>query len=160
MFMEVISIIISALALVVSIISFVKSNAAAKTANGLNQTANHLAQTANDLTQGQVEMQIRSMITSAKSHFAEMSNQLAANEENETLKASVSAALEDVANAYDEACMKYLDGKVDKDRFKRAYINEIKNWVENDAVKDKYVMPQSKFHATVKVYNEWYNLEQ
>lgn len=35
MFMEVISIIISALALVVSVISFVKSNEAAKTANGL-----------------------------------------------------------------------------------------------------------------------------
>ena len=105
-------------------------------------------------------MQIRSMITSAKSHFSEMSNQLAANPDNETLKASVSAALEDIANAYDEACMKYLDGKVDKARFKRAYINEIKNWVEDDVVKDKYVMPQSKFHATVKVYNEWYNLEQ
>lgn len=160
MFTEVISIIISALALVVSIISFIKSNVAAKTANGLNQTANNLAQTANDLTQGQVEMQIRNMITSAKSHFAEMSNQLAANTDNETLKASVSAALEGIANAYDEACMKYLDGKVDKARFKRAYINEIKNWVESDAVKDKYVMPQSKFHATVKVYNEWYNLEQ
>ena len=153
MFMEVISIIISALALVVSVISFVKSNEAAKTANGLTQTAN-------DLTQGQVEMQIRSMITSAKSHFAEMSNQLVANKGNETLQASVSAALEDVANAYDEACMKYLDGKVDKARFKRAYINEIKNWVESNDVKDKYVMPQSKFHATVKVYNEWYNLEQ
>ena len=47
-----------------------------------------------------------------------------------------------------------------KARFKRAYINEIKNWVESNDVKDKYVMPQSKFHATVKVYNEWYNLEQ
>lgn len=111
MFMEVISIIISALALVVSVISFVKSNEAAKTANGLTQTAN-------DLTQGQVEMQIRSMITSAKSHFAEMSNQLVANTGNETLQASVSAALEDVANAYDEACMKYLDGKVDKVLYK------------------------------------------
>lgn len=144
--MEVISIIISASALVVSVISFIKSNEAAKTAN--------------DLTQGQVEMQIRSMITSAKSHFAEMSNQLAANTGNETLQASVSAALEEVANAYDEACMKYLDGKVDKTRFKKTYINEIKNWVESDAVKNKYVMPQSKFHATVKVYNEWYNLEQ
>lgn len=78
----------------------------------------------------------------------------------EIIQASVSASLEEVANAYDEACMKYLDEKVDKVRFKRAYIYEIKNWVESDAVKNKYVMPQSKFHATVKVYNEWYNLEQ
>ena len=114
----------------------------------------------NSLTKGQVEMQIRDMISSAKWRYADLGIQLSKDNQNQTLIASTKAALEDVANAYDEACMKYLDGKVDKARFKRAYINEIKNWVESDAVKDKYVMPQSKFHATVKVYNEWYNLEQ
>ena len=105
-------------------------------------------------------MQIRSMITVAKAHFSEMSNQLAANPDNPTLKASVSAALEDVANAYDEACAKYLDGKVGKQRFKQLYVNEIRNWVDSEAVKDKYIMPQSRFHATVKVYDEWNNLER
>lgn len=105
-------------------------------------------------------MQIRSMITVAKAHFSEMSNQLATNPDNPTLKASVSAALEDVANAYDEACAKYLDGKVDKQRFKQLYVNEIRNWVDSEAVKDKYIMPQSRFHATVKVYDEWNNLER
>ena len=58
--MDIASIIIAALALLVSIASFVKSSAASKTAN--------------DLTKGQVEMQIRSMITVAKAHFSEMSN--------------------------------------------------------------------------------------
>ena len=144
--MDIASIIIAALALLVSIASFVKRSAASKTAN--------------DLTKGQVEMQIRSMITVAKAHFSEMSNQLAANPDNPTLKASVSAALEDVANAYDEACAKYLDGKVDKQRFKQLYVNEIRNWVDSEAVKDKYIMPQSRFHATVKVYDEWNNLER
>ena len=144
--MDIASIIIAALALLVSIASFVKSSAASKTAN--------------DLTKGQVEMQIRSMITVAKAHFSEMSTQLAANPDNPTLKASVSAALEDVANAYDEACAKYLDGKVDKQRFKQLYVNEIRNWVDSEAVKDKYIMPQSRFHATVKVYDEWNNLER
>lgn len=144
--MEIASFIIAALALLVSFASFVKSSAASKTAN--------------DLTKGQVEMQIRSMITAAKVHFSEMSNQLVANSDNPTLKASVTAALEDVANAYDEACAKYLDGKVDKQRFKRMYVDEIRNWVDSEAVKDKYIMPQSRFHATVKVYDEWNNLEQ
>ncbi len=144
--MEIISIVISAIALLVSIASFIKSSAADKTAN--------------DLTKGQVEMQIRGMITAAKEHFAEMSNQLAANPDNSTLKASVIAALENVANAYDEACAKYLDGKVDKQTFKRMYVNELRNWVESEDVKEKYIMPQSKFHATVKVYDEWNNLER
>ena len=129
--MEIASIIIAALALLVSIASLVKSSAASKTAN--------------DLTKGQVEMQIRSMITVAKAHFSEMSNQLAANPDNPT---------------YDEACAKYLDGKVDKQRFKQLYVNEIRNWVDSEAVKDKYIMPQSRFHATVKVYDEWNNLER
>lgn len=151
--MEVISIIISALAILVSIVSLIKSDIASKTANDLNQRSN-------DFTQGQVEMQIRNMITSAKAQLSVMNNQLSQNKENEVLKASFSDACEEVANAYDEACMKYLDGKVDKERFKKAYINEIKNIVENDVFKDKYVMPQSKFHATVKVYNEWHNLEK
>lgn len=142
----VISVIISFLALIVSILSFVKSNIASKTAS--------------DLTKGQVEMQIRSMITAAKTHFTEMSIQLTKDPDNETLQASVYAALEEVANAYDEACAKYLDKKVDKVRFKQMYVNEIRNWVESDSVKDKYIMPQSKFHATVKVYDEWNNLEQ
>ena len=70
--MDIASIIIAALALLVSIASFVKSSAASKTAN--------------DLTKGQVEMQIRSMITVAKAHFSEMSNQLAANPDNECLQ--------------------------------------------------------------------------
>ena len=32
------------------------------------------------------------------------------------------------------------------------YVNELRNWVESEDVKEKYIMPQSKFHATVKVY--------
>lgn len=144
--MEIATIIISALALLISIISVVKSSNASKTAN--------------DLIKGQVEMQIRSMITVAKEHFSQMSNQLASNPNNEILINSVSAALEDVANAYDEACSKYLDMKVDKERFKKTYVNEIRNLVESNELKDKYTMPQSKFNATVKVYNEWNNFEQ
>ena len=31
------------------------------------------------------------------------------------------AAQEDLRNAYEEACSRYLDGKVDKERFKRSY---------------------------------------
>ena len=79
--------------------------------------------------------------------------------QNQTLIASTKAALEDVLNAYDEACAKYIDKKVDTERFKKLYVTEIRNLVEDNNTKSYYVMPQSKFQATVKVYREWNNLE-
>jgi len=143
--MECASFIIASLAFLLSLIAFVKSNAAAKTAN--------------DLTKGQVEMQIREMITSAKTRCADLGIQLSGDLNNETIKLSIVAALEDVMNAYEEACGKYNDNKVDKERFKKSYMVEIRNIVEDENTSSKYQMPQSKFQATVKVYNEWNNIE-
>lgn len=111
------------------------------------------------LTKGQVEMQIREMISSAKWRYADLGIQLAKDNQNTTLIASTTAALEDVLNAYDEACAKYIDNKVDKERFKKLYVTEIRNLVEDENTKSYYVMPQSRFQATVKVYRKWNNLE-
>ena len=113
----------------------------------------------NSLTKGQVEMQIRDMISSAKWRYADLGIQLSKDNQNQTLIASTKAALEDVLNAYDEACAKYIDKKVDTERFKKLYVTEIRTLVEDNNTKSYYVMPQSKFQATVKVYREWNNLE-
>lgn len=113
----------------------------------------------NSLMRGQVEIQIREMISSAQWRYTDLGIQLSKDDQNETLIASVNAALEIVLNAYDEACAKYIDKKVDRERFKKLYITEIRNLVEDDSTKSYYVMPQSKFQSTVKVYREWYNLE-
>lgn len=129
---------ISVLAFAFSLFSFIRSSA---------------------LIKGQVEMQIREMISSARWRFSDLSIQLADEENNTTLAASTMAALEDVLNAYDEACAKYIDNKVDRERFKKLYANEIRNLVEDENTKKYYVMPQSRFQATVKVYREWNNLE-
>ena len=133
-----IAIIISILAFGFSLFSFFKSNS---------------------LTKGQVEMQIRDMISSAKWRYADLGIQLSKDNQNQTLIASTKAALEDVLNAYDEACAKYIDKKVDTERFKKLYVTEIRNLVEDNNTKSYYVMPQSKFQATVKVYRDWNNLE-
>lgn len=133
-----IAIIISILAFGFSLFSFFKSNS---------------------LTKGQVEMQIRDMISSAKWRYADLGIQLSKDNQNQTLIASTKAALEDVLNTYDEACAKYIDKKVDTERFKKLYVTEIRNLVEDNNTKSYYVMPQSKFQATVKVYREWNNLE-
>ena len=63
------------------------------------------------------------------------------------------------AQPYDEACAKYIDKKVDITRFNKLYVTEIRNLVEDDNTKSYYIMPQSRFQATVKVYREWNNLE-
>lgn len=67
---------------------------------------------------------------------------------------------EEFLNAYDEACQKYLDGKVDKERFKKSYFIEIQNIVKNVDFKQKYDTQSTPYKATVKVYNEWFDLEQ
>lgn len=79
----------------------------------------------NSLTKGQVEMQIRDMISSAKWRYADLGIQLSKDNQNQTLIASTKAALEDILNAYDEACAKYIDKKVDTERFKKLYVTEI-----------------------------------
>lgn len=71
----------------------------------------------------------------------------------------MTSVLEDYLNAFDEACTKYIDGKIDKTRFKKTYFDELRQLVENDAFKDRYSDPQTKYEATVKVYKEWKNRE-
>lgn len=151
-----ISDVIAIIALVVSIISIYKSHQANSIANELRKENNDLQITTNKLQIAQVEMEIRSMISNAKAKFFELAKYANSGglEQNQ-----FQATLEEVCNAYDEACAKYLDGKIDKNRFKKTYSVEIRNWVSNECAKDKYVQPHTNFNATVKVYEEWNNLE-
>ena len=93
-------------AFIFSIISFLRSNA---------------------YTTAQVEISIRNMIFDAKEKFYEVSN----NSEGDK-NSILSSVFEDYLNAYDEACAKYIDNKIDKVRFKKMYFDEIKNLVENE----------------------------
>lgn len=152
-------VIFTALAVFVSVIALWVSFKASQKGNDLASVANDLTKTANDMQMAQVEMQIRELILSARSRYEDKVVQFKGVEDEELSKAMLDSALEGVLNAYDEACAKYLDGKVDKERFKKLYHNEIRQLVDDVAIKEKYREPQTKFHATVKVYTEWNNLE-
>lgn len=152
--------VISAVALVVSVFSVCKSIATAKTANDLTKEQNEIAKSQAEIEKGQVEIDIRNMILTAQYHYSEMCLHLSKEPDNKVIQQQVMAALESVANAYDEACTKYIDGKTDKNRFKKTYANELRKWVESEYVKDKYIMPHSQYKATIKVYDEWNNLEK
>ena len=152
-------VILTALTVLVSMIALCVSFKASQKGNDLACVANDLTKTANDMHMAQVEMQIRELILSARSRYEDKAVQFKNDTDNEFSKAMIESALEGVLNAYDEACAKYLDEKVDKERFKKLYHDEIRQLVVDPTIKEKYVEPQTKFHATVKVYTELNNLE-
>lgn len=69
--------------------------------------------------------------------------------------------IEDNLNAYETGCMLYIDGKLDKNRFKSAYIREIQNLCEAPAGHPchAHLNPEgsSKFQAIWKAYREWHH---
>ena len=147
---SIIPIIVPTIISVISIVISVISNNRSKKIEKINS----------DLMSGQIELQIREMIFSAQKNFTDIGKQLVPNKDDNFNAKMLDMSLEMVCNAYDEACAKYLDGKVDKNRFKKLYYTEIKNLIENENTKPYYDTIDSKFQATIKVYKEWNNLEK
>lgn len=120
------------------------------------------AEIANDIRMGQEELEIRKMISAARKDFLDIAEKISdgdIDDKKNLLQQRFEAAKEDLANVYDEACMKYLDGKVDKSRFKKSYNVEIRRIVEEPKFNDLYEKVSTKFQATIKVYNEWNHFE-
>mgnify|MGYP006916065956 CR=1 FL=1 len=111
-----------------------------------------------DFAAGQVEIAIRTMISNARNNYLIAAKENS-NEDAALSKQILNASLEDWLNAYDEACAKYLDCKIDKERFKKMYSVEIKRIVEEEGTKPYYDSITSSYKSTLKVYNEWNNLE-
>lgn len=114
----------------------------------------------NKLVQGQVEMQIRERITNARIRYEDLIIQYQKDLQSELIKDVYESTKEEFLNAYDEACQKYLDGKVDKERFKKSYFTEIQDIVKNKSFKSRYDTQSTPYKATLKVYEEWFNLEK
>jgi effector-binding domain-containing protein len=120
-----------------------------------------------------IELYIHELITHAKEKVSEISIKIAElpsilNSSHPDYKKTFEAygkvfnsAVENNLNAYEGACAIYIDGKIDKERFKKTHIIEIRQLVENEGMK-RYFEPATttRFKAILKVYNEWENLEQ
>lgn len=109
--------------------------------------------------QGALETQVRSAIAEAYYNLIEISVMVAKEPGNEFLVRTLKGTEEIYLNAYEDACGKYIDSKIDKERFKKMYHSEIRRLVEEEPYKSEYATEQSPYHATKKVYREWYNLE-
>lgn len=114
----------------------------------------------NKLVQGQVEMQIRERITNARIRYEDLTIDHLKELGDKLIQQVFESAKEEFLNSYEEACQKYLDKKVDTKRFKKTYTNEIQSIVKNENFKAKYDCQSTPYKATVKVYQEWFNLEK
>lgn len=63
-------------------------------------------------------------------------------------------------NSIDNMCTQYLDGKVDKERFKKIFFEYIRQVMENPNMKKFLDTATTKHRAIIKVYKKWYDLEK
>lgn len=146
-----------ALSTILSIIAIVISIIAKK-------EANKLAAENTRLSNGNLEIQLRGMISGANKLLCSVLQYCGTLEDGADKKKEYADVLmnisqQEILNAYEEACMKYLDEKIDKARFKKTYIKEIRQLVESESNKDKFGT-SSSYTAIKKVYDEWNNLER
>jgi len=69
----------------------------------------------------------------------------------------VKSSLENYFNAYEEACTKYLDNKIDKSRFEISYKKDIESLIKNHTT---YFGADTRYHAIVRVHQKWTNPEK
>ena len=123
------------------------------------------ARSAHKIAQGQIELNIHQLLNQAKKDEMEISILIAekSSDNSSNMKSiilsALNTAIERTLNAYEEACAKYLDGKVDKERFKKNYHIEIRQLVENENHKKYFDSTTSAYKAILKVYKEWNDLE-
>ena len=159
--------ILPVIAIFISVVSFCVSSYSAsqghklvKGANDLTNTSNNMQMAQVEMQMAQVEMQIRQLISDARNRYEDLALVTIEGDVNDINKLVINSAHENFLNAYDEACAKYNDGKVDKIRFKKLYHGEIHKLVTDQVNYDKYYgTNRVKYGATMKVYNEWYDLE-
>lgn len=73
------------------------------------------------------------------------------------------SAVESYFNAYEDACGKYLDRKIDPVRFKKVYVKQIENLCDPKVESYARLMhpaDTSHYEAIWKVYREWHQYEK
>ncbi len=165
--MDMLSTAISLASFILSIIAFVFSSMAKK-------RANLLAGKNLDLQFGMIELEVRKSVENASANISSLAVQMAplvsrektrtiTEEDSHTLaglRKILDAYIQSMLNSYESACGKYLDGKIDKLRFRKEYKDELRNLFKNEHFKKHLAPPDSKYYAIIKVYNEWENLEK
>jgi len=153
--------------LIVSIISLVKSNSVSKLT--LNKS-----EIQNMISMANLELSVSERISNSRDKVGDITmiispligkkktGKLSDSELNtlEAQKKVLDSAIENNINSYEDACSKYIDGKIDKIRFKKTYNTEIRQLVERKNLENYFNPITSSYKAVLKVYDEWNNLEK
>lgn len=123
----------------------------------LTSRYNDMVSTQTLTAQGAFETQIRSLISDATKELTHYSVELQKSPDNTILQQAYFTAEEQYRNAYEEACGKYIDNKIDKIRFEKLYKQEIYKLVNDENQKQFYATNQSTYASTISVYKEWFS---
>lgn len=104
---------------------------------------------------GEIEYSIRTHIDSARNN---LNDALMVSDQSDKYKQFIRVRIEELLNAYEEACAKYLDNKVDKKRFHNTYYGEIQKLVESKEFTE-YFQFGSNYDAIKTVYTKWFKLD-
>lgn len=155
-----VSILISFFALIASIINFINYKKLQTQNNDLQEKYNEMVDIQTLTAQGALETQVRTAINEAYKQVIDIAAKLQAEPENKMLQSIYISMEELYRNAYEDACAKYIDNKIDKERFRRMYLSEIRRLVEEEPHKEAYSTNQTAYDCTLKVYNEWHHPER
>lgn len=129
-----------------------------------------------NIAMGQAETTLRQNISNTRREFATLSVQIStvrdgkrdteltkADERRlEPLEAALRAAVEDNLTAYDDACSKYIDGKIDRVRFRKSYEDEIVHLCRvKEGLQHELMNPSEscRFQTIWAVYRQWKHLD-
>lgn len=155
-----ISVGIAAIALIFAVLNYFKYKTLQKESNDLQEKYNEMVNTQTLTAQGALETQVRAAIADAFKQVADMAVILQKEPGNERIQQLYKSTEEVYRNAYEDACAKYIDGKIDKERFRRLYLLEIRRLVEEEPHREAYATNQTAYDCTLKVYNEWHHPER
>lgn len=110
------------------------------------------------VSEGEFDTQLLNSIRDSIQHLTNTAI-LNFNSDEKTKKDAAEAAFvlaeEMVRMTYENACSKYLDGKINKENFKRIQKTMICERIVEGAYKDKYEKNNTPYMCTRKVYDEW-----
>lgn len=161
-------------ALIVSILSLLVAIGAAIFARSSSLQANKISAENLSLTHGMLELELRNSVENSKTKLTDLAVVMAplkakedkgniSEEDKATLdihSKSLTSCIQTMLNVYEDACTKYIDSKVDKERFKKSFHIEVRNLLEREEMKEYFDPLTSRYKAILKVYDEWENLEK
>ena len=149
---EILTLVIAGLSALVAIISAVYASKANRFANAsvelsLYNTINSTKEKIMDCTESMEELLAKKNLTADEKRLLDLKQK------------RFNVAIENNLNAYEEACAKYRDGKIDRKRFRKMYSAEIHKIINDKNLSKYYDDVKSKYQATIEVYKEWFHLE-